>query len=394
MPAGHIRESREVARTSLSQGSMRRETPPTVLLVDDEPLFISSLQDALARRTELRVMTAADGRRAVEILRRETVDLLVSDLRMPEMGGAELLSALQEIDFNGRILIVSAYLTPEAERVVRQLGALACLEKPVDLETLVDLVEDLLEHPPSSFDGLSLAGFVQLLQMEAKSCLLRVRSGDLTGDLTFRRGELVDAAWETLVGEEAALEILGWGEVRFEFHPLDLDGPEGPARVQGKLQHLLLEAARRRDEEALAGDPPHRSNRPIPTTHKETLNMANAKESLNQILDVDGAIGAALVDYESGMTLGHAGGGDVMDMEVAAAGNTEVVQAKMRVMNSLDLGDEMIEDMLITLTHQYHVIRPLTKAPNLFLYAAFDRKKANLAMARHKLADIEKNLEL
>jgi hypothetical protein len=120
--------------------------------------------------------------------------------------------------------------------------------------------------------------------------------------------------------------------------------------------------------------------------------MSNVKESLAQLMETDGAIAVALVDFESGMTLGQAGG-DKFQIEVAAAGNTAVVRSKMQVMRDIGLVDG-IEDILITLSSQYHLIRPLQKAPNLFLYGAFDRKRSNLALARHKLSSVEAALEV
>ena len=79
------------------------------------------------------------------------------------------------------------------------------------------------------------------------------------------------------------------------------------------------------------------------------------KAALEEAMTIDGAVGVCLVDYQSGMTLGTAGG-DGLDLEMAAAGNTEVVRSKMRVMGALGLQDR-IEDMLITLGSQYHLIR-------------------------------------
>ncbi|MBD0708618.1 MULTISPECIES: hypothetical protein [unclassified Streptomyces] len=123
--------------------------------------------------------------------------------------------------------------------------------------------------------------------------------------------------------------------------------------------------------------------------------MANTETSLKEALSIDGAIGAALVDYTSGMALGTLGGGKELDLNVAAAGNTDVVRAKVRAMEMLGLGDE-IEDILITLGRQYHLIRLLKgRGTNgLFLYLALDKERANLAMARHYLKRIESELEL
>ncbi len=122
----------------------------------------------------------------------------------------------------------------------------------------------------------------------------------------------------------------------------------------------------------------------------------NIETALKEAMSIEGAIGAALVDWESGMPLGTLGGGKYLNLELAAAGNTEVVRAKMRTMQSLNLNDS-IEDILITLTKQYHLIRLLGDArggQNLFLYLALDRAKANLALARHHLKRIENDLEV
>jgi hypothetical protein len=123
--------------------------------------------------------------------------------------------------------------------------------------------------------------------------------------------------------------------------------------------------------------------------------MADLETSLKECININGAFGAALVDYTSGMTLGTAGGSRDFDLEVAAAGNTEVVRAKMRAMNDLGI-PEQIEDILITLGSQYHLIRPLKSArgDGLFLYLALMRDSANLAMARRQLQSIEHDLQI
>jgi hypothetical protein len=122
----------------------------------------------------------------------------------------------------------------------------------------------------------------------------------------------------------------------------------------------------------------------------------NIETALKEAMTVDGALGVCLVDWESGMSLGALGGGKYLDLEVAAAGNTEVIRAKMRTMESLRINDQ-IEDILITLGKQYHLIRLLKSTrgdQGLFLYLVLDRPKSNLALARHSLKRIESELEL
>src|ERR1700734_4115682 len=122
----------------------------------------------------------------------------------------------------------------------------------------------------------------------------------------------------------------------------------------------------------------------------------NIEAALKEAMNIDGAVGACLVDWESGMSLGSIGGAKYLDLDVAAAGNTEVIRAKMRTMESLRL-DDSIEDILITLSKQYHLIRLLKSPRNergLFLYGVLERSKANLALARHNLKRIESEVTL
>ncbi|MFE0045287.1 hypothetical protein [Streptomyces albireticuli] len=124
--------------------------------------------------------------------------------------------------------------------------------------------------------------------------------------------------------------------------------------------------------------------------------MANTEAALQDAMtSIEGAIGAALVDYGSGMALGTLGGAQGLDLNVAAAGNTDVVRAKLRAMEMLNIQDS-IEDILITLGSQYHLIRLLAGrgGKGLFLYLVLDAKRANLAMARHQLKRIETDLEV
>lgn len=119
--------------------------------------------------------------------------------------------------------------------------------------------------------------------------------------------------------------------------------------------------------------------------------MTNVKDTLNAAMqDIDGIMAAALVDYNSGMPLGMMGAG--LDLEVAAAGNSDVVRAKLRTMDMLGIQGE-IEDILITLQSQYHIIYILP-THQLFLYLALSKEKTNLAMARFKIKALAKNISI
>ncbi|MGL4175193.1 MAG: hypothetical protein ACRCSN_03870 [Dermatophilaceae bacterium] len=116
--------------------------------------------------------------------------------------------------------------------------------------------------------------------------------------------------------------------------------------------------------------------------------------TIQQLLTIEGATGAAVIDSESGMALAQ-GGSPGFDLGIAAAGNSNVVRAKTATMAEIGL-DQKINDILITLDKQYHLINvldtPVTKG--LFIYLVLDRTRANLALARHRLATVAPTVEV
>jgi hypothetical protein len=121
------------------------------------------------------------------------------------------------------------------------------------------------------------------------------------------------------------------------------------------------------------------------------------KDCLQEALQLEGTLGVALGDWKSGMCLGYTGVNSpefpIASLETAVAFNTEVVRAKMKALQALKL-EGKLEDMLMTITNQYHLIRMTQAIDGLFFYLVMDREKSNLALARIKLSQIEKKLSL
>ena len=136
---------------------------------------------------------------------------------------------------------------------------------------------------------------------------------------------------------------------------------------------------------ALQWDRPKRT-RDVATN--STQGREGMKIDISELANLDGFIGACVVDSETALTLTKEQGHSGFDLDAAAAGNTEVVRAKHKAMKALKLKDS-IEDILITLGTQYHLIRPLAKTPSIFIYLALDKKSASLGMARVELKKVE-----
>ncbi|MEM7583655.1 MAG: response regulator [Acidobacteriota bacterium] len=372
----------------------------SILVVDDERLFVSSVQDAIKDRFPgIQCLTAGDGQQALKHIDSIQPDVVLTDLSMPVMDGFQLLAELSARRFRSPILVATAFATPESEEIVRRFGALEILEKPVDIGEMLDRMAELAVHPRVEVGLLSPAGFSRLMAREQRSGILTTVNGDLRGELVFDHGDLIDAVAGEQVGDAAALEIFSWASAKLELREIP---PKCRHRVESFLDDLLLGTAptpRRSDiasksmaeEDEWSDAFDQQFLLKQPTSKPKEKAMGNVNESLDSAMEIDGALVTALVDFESGMTLGTRG--DAFNIELAASGNTEVVLSKMKVMQSLGL-EGGIEDILITLSDQYHLIRPLTKERNLFLYLAIDRKKGNLGMARHKLSSIENELAL
>ncbi|WP_223940317.1 hypothetical protein [Arthrobacter sp. StoSoilB22] len=165
------------------------------------------------------------------------------------------------------------------------------------------------------------------------------------------------------------------------------DGAEGPLSPLLEILHLDLDD----DDASRFAD---FTETPDYSTEQELPDMSTLDEAIKQLLAIEGSTGAAVVDYSSGMALAQ-GGSPGFDLGVAAAGNSNVVSAKLRTMADLSL-DSDIEDILITLGTQYHLINVLNSSGSkgLFVYLVLDRTYANLALARHKLKNLAKDITI
>jgi DNA-binding response OmpR family regulator len=220
-----------------------------ILIVDDEKSFLLSLKDGLSTHSDkFQILTAENGREAVSILRSVPIDLLVTDLKLPEMNGFELLAWTSRHKPQLPVIVMSAFGTPEIEARLAKMDTLQFLEKPLDIQMLEEGIFNGLNTGGKSFiRGISLATFLQLMKVEKKNCTLKIKHSDQFAYLYVRRGELIDAEFNTLSGLEAALEIVSWGDAEIEM--------DGICRRQDDvinmpMEHLLIDAFKRKDEAA------------------------------------------------------------------------------------------------------------------------------------------------
>jgi predicted regulator of Ras-like GTPase activity (Roadblock/LC7/MglB family) len=121
-------------------------------------------------------------------------------------------------------------------------------------------------------------------------------------------------------------------------------------------------------------------------------NRPSLEAVLDTLLSFDGAMCVAVVDSETGMILGKAGSG--VDIDLAAAGASVILRARLASIKALGGGDEAIEDVLISLTSQVQIIHPLPRNPSIFTYLIGDKARSSLAMARFKATEADLLIQL
>jgi DNA-binding response OmpR family regulator len=396
-----------------------------LVIVDDEEDLLRSLATALRKaRPAAAVHAFVDSTEAAKHIERASeVSALITDIRMPRLDGVDLLVRARPRDSTLPAVIMTAFSSASLASQIATFGTVEYLEKPFSVSAFTDAVNRVLQTQALGFSGaLALDGLPDLIQLCALSTAtsaLRVRRDGHIGTIWFDRGNVVHAEEGSQEGTEAFFEIMRWTGGEFS---VERGAVTRKRTVMSRPTELLMEALRRQDEDIRGGeqatppedvlddevelaileyDAPREAAAPSQSIDQasrkhhsgENVIMSNIQSNLEKLRAIDGYIGACLVDSESGMTLGIDGGGAALNLEVAAAGNTEVVRAKRKAIKSLNLRDE-IEDILITLGKQYHLVRPLRARPGVFYYLALDRTRANLAMARLNLADTEKALEL
>ncbi|KPJ78039.1 MAG: hypothetical protein AMJ54_05610 [Deltaproteobacteria bacterium SG8_13] len=227
-----------------------------VLVVDDEKTLLMIMTGRFEDyKDRFNVFTAGNGKEAVKVLEAEDIDLVVTDLKMPEMDGIELIAYMSNKFPSVPTIAVSAYCTPEIQNKLKGLGALRVMDKPVNLDLLAQSVLNGLDqaHKGGSLNCVSLSSFLQIIEMEEKSCRIDVHAnGQQRGSFFLVRGELHDAACGELSGEEAAYEMIAWENTHLYIKDLPQNRPK--RRIEKGLMSVVMEGLRKKDEARAAQD--------------------------------------------------------------------------------------------------------------------------------------------
>lgn len=237
-----------------------------ILVVDDEEAILVTMVEWFAAAhpsDNYNILVADNGIEAVKSLSSHKIDLLMTDLNMPKMDGFELLAHVNNDYPVVPVIVMSAFNTPDIKNKVKNMGVLSFISKPfssedldaIDFKAIFGETEEQADDGASAqggnnrghINGITLQSFLQLINIEAKTCTLTVKAKGKTGLIYIEKGDLMNARTGNMEGNKAAQEIVSWNNDGLTIE-IEHSCSETEKKTQHSIMSLLMESARLEDE--------------------------------------------------------------------------------------------------------------------------------------------------
>ena len=219
----------------------------TVMIADNDPVMLEVIASLLRDHgTFFRIIKVESCAKATKLIDRVSVDLVITGLRIPETDSIGLIEKLKSSYPDVKRVVLTDVVSPTLKSKINEVGVSAYLEEPINMDVLTELLlAELNIAYGGRIRGISLSSFTQMLELEGKTCILRVREGQKSGDLYFKNGNVVAATFKGTTGKTAAIEILAWTHaiIDIDYSPFDKDN-----EFNAPLMNLLLESHKAEDE--------------------------------------------------------------------------------------------------------------------------------------------------
>jgi CheY-like chemotaxis protein/predicted regulator of Ras-like GTPase activity (Roadblock/LC7/MglB family) len=262
-----------------------------VLVVDDEDDLTWSISKHLAKdKDKYELICVNSGKKALEVLSQLPIELVISDIRMPEISGMELLGKIKESYPTTKVIIMTAYGSSEVQEEANKRGCLKYIEKPFEINELRQLILSVIEEK-KGFQGtisdFQLHDLVQMNCLGRMTAVLYIVREKNKGEIYFYEGNIIHAECNGSEGKDALYEMLTWEGGNFSTER----GKTPPKEtIFEGWQSLLLEGMRRVDE----SKPSYQHK----LEQERNVRLQKIDLILNKIVGVKGVILAAVFDTE------------------------------------------------------------------------------------------------
>jgi CheY-like chemotaxis protein len=281
----------------------------TLLIVDDDKNFLLSLAEGLkSYDPNFNVLTAGNGQEALRQMKLAPIDLMITDLKMPEMDGFELCAHMVSYYPHIPVIVMTAFATSDMEDNLMNMGTFVFLEKPLDFNVLMGKIKEGLDVRSHYYlKVLSICSFLQVMEIEKKTCTVSVRSQGKIGYLYFLNGALIDGEAGESEGEDAVSEIVKWeaAEVELESQSQRIPRKIGPPLnyiIKNELSRITQASYKTGDIDSTDNPGDHEKKSKFKETHMDISKLNQAMEVLKEELG-EGLIGSGIVTRSDGKTI-------------------------------------------------------------------------------------------
>jgi DNA-binding response OmpR family regulator len=225
------------------------DTIKKVLIVDDEETLTWSMAKSLSKdKDKYEVIIANNGREALNLLGENSFDLVISDIRMPDINGLDLLVKIKKDHPQTKVIIMTAYGSPDVQKEANRRGSFLYIEKPFEISDIRKIIIDLFNNKKGfkgEISGLQLTDIIQMNCLGRLTTELVITRGKEKGVIYFDEGEVIHAECGDQKGTEAFYKMMGWDEGDF----VSTIGVIPTIKtIQQHWEHLLFKAMRKNDE--------------------------------------------------------------------------------------------------------------------------------------------------
>ena len=217
-----------------------------ILIVDQDTETLSMLLEALKPYDIFRVITAENVKQAAELLEQSKFDLVITELYLSEINGLKLLVYLKKKFPETHSIAMLKLYKSGIKSKLKSLAVQYYFVKPLNIPHIINAVFDELNIAPTGrIHGISLASFLQLVDIEKKTCTLKITCGANTGLVYCMDGDVIAAETGSLTGKKALYRIMFWKKTLIE---IEDECKKSHKEIDIPLMYLLMESHQIEDE--------------------------------------------------------------------------------------------------------------------------------------------------
>ena len=218
-----------------------------ILVVDNDPIMLHTFVGLLkSQGSFLQILSATNVQTALEVLSGEEVHILITGMHMSEMDAFDLLSLMGAKYPQTRVIVMTNNASSMLRTKIKQMDSVIHFDQALDISMLTKRIfTELQIDYGGQIRGITLSSFLQMLELERRSCTLQITAKGKAGTIFILDGKPAAAKMGLLTGKSAALHILTWENVLID---IDYAPCEAQREIATPLMNLLLESGRIVDE--------------------------------------------------------------------------------------------------------------------------------------------------